>query len=242
METTLPDCDVMDAPYPIVYFYQGFGARAKDYYSYADRLSSWGYAVVQYNANTGERDDIEVGFFGDVLNHLKESSLSPYLDFDRIGTAGHSRGGRLAAMTMAQWQDVRFGILIDPVDDEYRTGSRSMDQVDYPVAIVSSSVASECVPTQLNYAIFFDKSAPGSWLQVIRDSGHSQFSLAADGFLQSQVDPCARGTRAIIDILELTYPTMVAWADYQLYGIGNRPYFDWVEEQEEKQFITWQEK
>lgn len=242
VEITVPQCDVMEPPYPIVYFYQGFGARARDYYSYADRLASWGYAVLQHNANTGDRDELELGFYPDVMEAVKSSSVGQDLDFTKVGTAGHSRGGRLAAMTLEQQDDVSFGILIDPVDDDQRSGSRSLGNLGHPVAIIGSSLTTECFPSEITYEEFFAQSASGTWLQVIQDAGHSQFSMAAEGVIQRQVDPCARGDRAIVDILELTYPTMVAWADYQLHGVETNRYFDWVRTQEEEEHITWQER
>jgi hypothetical protein len=46
-KASAPGCPA--GPYPVIYFFSGFSARAGWYSYIASRLASYGYAVVQYN-------------------------------------------------------------------------------------------------------------------------------------------------------------------------------------------------
>eukprot|EP00775_Hariotina_reticulata_P005870 gene5870-6111_t len=93
--------------------------QAADYTSYAKHLTSWGFAVVLYGLPLLHvvDDQVEVGFLPYLLHHVEQQpEVWGLLDSSRIAAAGHSRGGKLAALHLAGSPEVVTAFLIDPVD------------------------------------------------------------------------------------------------------------------------------
>ena len=81
--------------------------KASFYAAYADALARHGYAVAQYDLPVLKmvQDSAELALFPGMLGWLQqltsqEGELAGQLDVARLGVAGHSRGGKLATLTM----------------------------------------------------------------------------------------------------------------------------------------------
>eukprot|EP00878_Enallax_costatus_P011258 GHUV01011755.1.p1 GENE.GHUV01011755.1~~GHUV01011755.1.p1 ORF type:complete len:216 (+),score=32.20 GHUV01011755.1:47-694(+) len=121
---------VPPGPFPVCVLLNGFQARAGYYTPLARRLASWGIVVLQYNAPalTIIPDSAELPFLGPVVQWLKDAvaqdtqpALQGRADLDQLIIAGHSRGGKLAALHYSTGKvagiNIRSAFLIDPVDN-----------------------------------------------------------------------------------------------------------------------------
>lgn len=83
--------------------FNGFGSVAAFYSYFARRLATWGYAVVQYDNLMLTTDRQEITYLGYIKSALKgQPGLAGVLDWNSQAVAGHSRGGKLAALHLAQ--------------------------------------------------------------------------------------------------------------------------------------------
>eukprot|EP00882_Tetradesmus_deserticola_P022757 GHRQ01024706.1.p1 GENE.GHRQ01024706.1~~GHRQ01024706.1.p1 ORF type:complete len:349 (+),score=82.36 GHRQ01024706.1:130-1176(+) len=104
---------------PTVVFFSGFQLRSAYYTPYARWLASWGYVCVQYDLALFHivPDEVELGYLPYLLDYLQhQPSIKGRLNLNRIGAAGHSRGGKLAALHLADDARVVAAFLVDPVD------------------------------------------------------------------------------------------------------------------------------
>lgn len=121
---------------PVIVFFHGFGGNvlldSEAYHEYATTAASAGYAFVQYDVVGGITEGL-----GLVYDRVEAEFLEPLVDwlaeqdrqanspaFNRLDTktlylAGHSRGGKLAALHLAAESvpGIEGAFLIDPVDD-----------------------------------------------------------------------------------------------------------------------------
>jgi len=118
---------------PVILFFHGLGGKyvlhTGDYAPYADAATDAGFAFLEYDVQSGGGfmevlvDAIEVQFLSKILEWLKGVNKLPgtpaegKLDANRIAVAGHSRGGKLAALHFGSGEKSIFGaFLVDPVD------------------------------------------------------------------------------------------------------------------------------
>eukprot|EP00879_Flechtneria_rotunda_P006747 GHRR01007090.1.p1 GENE.GHRR01007090.1~~GHRR01007090.1.p1 ORF type:complete len:439 (+),score=98.21 GHRR01007090.1:128-1318(+) len=211
------------APYPVVLFFSGFQLSSTYYTPYVKRLASWGFAVVQYNIALFHivADRVEVGFMPFLLRHLeRHPDTAGVLDLTHLATAGHSRGGKLAALHLAGTPNILTAYLIDPVDSTSYTPPSQDDPsavealrgLNKTVAITGAGVSGPCNPIASNYKLFWDVVGPGSWLEVVPQGGHMQFTNISNGLVARALDLiCHSGRATHVHVIELTAPALVAW-------------------------------
>ena len=115
-------------PYPLAVFTAGFLVDAEQYASYARRLCSWGYVVLQYNkrenvAGNALDDVVSAAMIRDLIGWAQSDVLLGQLvdtagDDKNAGVylVGHSRGGKISALEAVEDPRVRAACLLDPVD------------------------------------------------------------------------------------------------------------------------------
>lgn len=243
-------------PFPVVFFYSAFQTPSASYKAYANRLASYGYAVVQYDTALGTiiTDNVELQFMQLVLDNLKaqatasSSSSSPLagrLDFSVLAVAGHSRGGKLAALQLATSPAVKAGYLIDPVDNTIFSPESAL----YPSAVKALAAAtprrvagvsgakipSLCNPPDANYEKFYAALGSGSWLQVLPQATHLSFAqtpLAATPI-------CGKGSTTPLVGVPVTVATVTAWMEQAVRG---RPlpaeFTAWVNQKAQEGVLT----
>lgn len=222
-------------PAPIVVFYSGFQASASAYTQYAQYATSHGYTVVQYDIGSlallapASISD-EVKLFKPLLAWVARQSRtrgSPAFrtaDARRVLTAGHSRGGKLAALTLGtyyvkQGGPVAGGFLIDPVDSSSfnpispgnPSGAAAVKKAGAPVAVVGAGLTGQCNPAEGNYAKFYAAGARGSWEVVVPGASHVTFVDAGPAGNALQDRFCGAGTATRVSTIQLTQAPMVAW-------------------------------
>ncbi|KAF6264250.1 Alpha/Beta hydrolase protein [Scenedesmus sp. NREL 46B-D3] len=209
------------APLPTVVFFSGFQLRSAYYTPYARWLASWGYACVQY-------DLAMFHIVPDEVEHQGPPGLS------RIGTAGHSRGGKLAALHLADDPRVAAAFLVDPVDsgghsssaargsleavaDTGRSAVQALAGKHKQAAIAGAGVSGPCNPQQRSYHAFFEVLGAGSWLEVVPAGGHMQFASVTSSVIGRALDwLCHSGHTSHEHVIELAAPALIAWMEAQL--------------------------
>lgn len=241
------------APFPVIIFVNGFQLKVTSYRAYADILTSWGYAVVQYQVPTklipigviNDRDELK--FFEPLLDALKEKNeddSQPFkglLNLNRIGIAGHSRGAKLALLHFLAGR-VETAFLIEPVDNSGQTpasdefpdaiGELDAKEDSKKVGIVGAEIIGGCQPRGENFNDFWDAAKKGSWLSVVAGAGHQTFveNAGLAGVL------CGSGPTSFREAVELVEPSIVHWFDRTFYRTDDpavdREFRRWGEEKE----------
>ncbi|KAK9902260.1 hypothetical protein WJX75_009888 [Coccomyxa subellipsoidea] len=163
--TLLPDQNVGAT----VFFYNGFGGKpiltAADYAPYAAILASAGYSTVQYDINqvlAMVPDREELTFLGQIYEWLDkgrqqpDSVLAGALDLSNVALAGHSRGGKLAALQFANGTlpNTFAAFLVDPVDNPcfastpecFPSAREALAKAGKPIGAVGSTIRFCCNP------------------------------------------------------------------------------------------------
>mmetsp|Transcript_17881 Transcript_17881/g.53831 ORF Transcript_17881/g.53831 Transcript_17881/m.53831 type:complete len:582 (-) Transcript_17881:1836-3581(-) len=216
-----------EAPYPVVVLIDGFQCRSGWYSDWALRLASWGYAVVQYDDPLLRivPDAVELQFFPVLLEWLGRHSaasagfLAGQLDLDHLATAGHSRGGKLAALHFASRpEQVKALFMIDPVDSGpsvgYPSAAAALRQQKRKYGLVGAGRINNCNPEGQNYKQFFGVAPDDSWQATVPAAGHVSFLQAGrpiDWALRKLCPGCMPQAA-----LPLAMPIMVAWLEQEL--------------------------
>eukprot|EP00210_Caulerpa_lentillifera_P008185 g7815.t3 len=228
---TIPLLGPHSKDHPVVFFLSGFKLRASYYKDYAEKLASYGYLVVQYDVPITRTitDKKEIALFPTTLiwlfENFENSEFHGQFDFSKIGIVGHSRGGKLACLIANENPVVKALYLIDPVNGDPKFAPES---IDYPSAvkaltgkgwklgITGSEVSGSCNPTGYDFNEFWNISENESWLFTVNEAGHSQF-FSAPFLVQTALDLlCTKGRTTCKEVIELTYPCMLAWLQQEL--------------------------
>lgn len=232
-------------PYPVVWFFSGFASRAGWYSYLADRVASYGYSVVQYDVQALITTDAQdLGFLGPIRKLLEGGSKEPggplagALDFSQQATAGHSRGGKLAALHLAKSPAIiKTSVLIDPVDntmfspesDSYPSAAKALAALNprKTAAVIGVGVPSACNPTEANYQTFYSQLAPGSWLEVLPGATHMDFVVPLGGLLPMP-PVCGTGNGTAAAARDDAAAFTVAWLQQAFRGESAAAYKDSV--------------
>jgi len=209
------DADPPEHGFPLIVLCHGFLLRGEFYRSYGEHLASHGFAVVLPTFPTSLLGVDHPALAMDiryVINHYLDADMdlkSPFFgafDASKIGTCGHSLGGKLALLEAVN--DVRVGAigLLDPVDgggpgnedpDRYPSvAPELMGRIDVPLLLIGAELGSvthvftPCAPASENYQQFYD-AANRPALEVTQlGAGHGQY---VDTTAAALVAACAPG-------------------------------------------------
>ncbi|GAX82073.1 hypothetical protein CEUSTIGMA_g9501.t1 [Chlamydomonas eustigma] len=267
---------------PVVLLVNGFQLSSSFYTSYVLRLCSWGYAVLQYDLPGHVLmkklipDDQEAALLPQLLRWVSSAQSShsnkpsvdvmsnnlyhlPKIDLSSIVLAGHSRGGKLAALMLAQANqmgiNVKAAALIDPVDMNFFTRI-----LGYPSAVdalrgkgakallIGAGVTGSCNPPKEGYHKFWEVLSPLSWQGVIQKAGHMQVTDASGalGWVLDQMCHVGEGM-SHENAMELVNAQLVAWLELQLRPgpdteAGIQAFQSWVESKVKEGALTFKIK
>lgn len=204
--------------YPVVVFQHGFMLRNSAYDEILQHVASHGFVVVapqMYEPGIGPllgnptaAEEAELGrqILNWLPNHLQEVTQFAART-DRIGIAGHSRGGKVAWL-MAVADPGRFlGIAgVDPVDGAggpFGNQSRVTQGTfpfSIPALIIGTELGGDCAPTGDNHVQFYAASQSPAWHFVALNEGHGDMldepeAQSAAAFCAS--DPDRSGMRQL---------------------------------------------
>lgn len=192
-----------EGTYPVVFFFHGFLCLANWYDTIASHLASHGFVVAVIQ--TVFRDDgLPIGKpkiteetvrAQDTILWLKnnlEKWIQAQPNFDAIGYAGHSRGGKVAWNLIKSYPETLPGAIvgIDPVDGSGIPAGSDVEVLAEPVShylpslIIGTELGSvpnpivslgiPCAPKEDGYAHFFSSSSSPSFQILIGSFGHME--------------------------------------------------------------------
>uniref|UniRef100_A0A383VFI1 Chlorophyllase n=1 Tax=Tetradesmus obliquus TaxID=3088 RepID=A0A383VFI1_TETOB len=173
-------------------------------------------------------DIVELNFLQQVLNGLaSQAATSSRIDTAKLAVAGHSRGGKLAALQLAGSYvspPPMAAYLVDPIDNTMFSPEGST----YPsvakalaaavplrkAGISGAGISSSCNPAGTNYPRFYDALATGSWLTVLPQSTHVAFTSSLAGLLGF----CGFGRTSSSETIAITAAAMTGWMQSNVRG------------------------
>ena len=224
----------LKAPFPLVVITPGFLIGSDQYNSYAERLASWGYAVVSYDFTQQVLDpttDIAcVKLLKELIDWCSTSGnvLSKVSDPENVMLIGHSRGGKISTLAAINDKRVKSLFLLDPVDVTVYTPD---DRINYPsatvalaasptrqqlpVCVVGAGRGGDCAPVESSFDLFYKAARGPAWKAVVEEAGHLQFldqraTTAMGAF-------CQAGTSMDEDVKDIARLMMVAWAETSMH-------------------------
>jgi predicted dienelactone hydrolase len=194
---------------PLVVFHHGFAAPRSLYHRTACHMAGWGLATVMPQWD-------ESFVFSQDHSELREDSVAllpalemletlDQVDVDKLGVAGHSRGGKQALFHALDEDRVRAVFAIDPVDSgspfgdpdpvDFPLVSESLAALEIPTGLLGAGrggetfdggvISAPCAPVEGNYEVLFEASTAPTTLWTLPEAGHSDFA-----------DPCAEDPEA----------------------------------------------
>lgn len=235
--------DSSRAPYPLVIFSHGFLLRGEHYRSYGEYLASHGFTVALPTYPTSLLNPSHVYLKDDLLfvleyylqlraGHPLEGAIDPA----RMGTSGHSLGGKVSLFAAALDSRIKASATLDPVDGGPPSGGdparfpsvtpEMMDEIAIPLLFIGSDLGGECAPEEENYERFFEAANPPAIEVTQLGVGHMQYLDNPDcGFACSV---CLEGDTPSDEVRKaaLTYIT----AFYMSYLQGKPTALEWLDE------------
>ena len=176
--------------YPIVVFQHGFMAQNDSYGEVLHQLASHGFVIVapqMYEpgpaALLGNPTAAEEASAAAQLLDWLPGGLPTVLDYtpalDRVGLAGHSRGGKVAwAVLVADASRAMAIAGIDPVDGTggpFDTQPRVVQgpfDFSLPALVLGTGLGGRCAPAGDNHEQFYQASVTPAWHIVVPGQGH----------------------------------------------------------------------
>lgn len=193
--------------YPVVVFQHGFMSRNSYYSQILEQLASHGFVVVapqMYepglpvlfgNPSAAEEADQAAQILAWLPGHLDEIT-GVRACTERLGLAGHSRGGKVVWQMMVGHASLARAIAgIDPVDG---TGGPlgGQDRVvqgpfsfSVPALVLGTGLGGQCAPEGDNHVQFYAASQSPAWHVVATQAGHADMLDADAVEFASQLCP-----------------------------------------------------
>lgn len=238
-----------DGPFPFVVLSHGFQLQGSQFHSYARRLATHGIAVIVPNygdSALAPRTHVELA--NDVVSTIdwalaQSASAGAFegsFDAERIGVAGHSRGGKqsIFAATLDDRIDAVFGL--DPVDSGPPVGNNAVDfpsvtpelmgNLTVPSGYVGTGRGSggiiPCAPSGDNYSQYFANSPSPSYSWLISDGGHNDFTDSCEGLLLAAI--CRACTAGEDPDFSRTFGRATMLAFFEVHLRGDDRYEPWL--------------
>ena len=234
------DVDAPEEGFPLIVFCHGFLLRGELYRSYGEHLASHGFAVVLPTlpmSLLGMDHRVLAADVRTIIDQLlatsadPESHLTGLIDASRIGTCGHSLGGKIAVLEAVD--DVRICAigLLDPVDgggpgieDPVRYPSvapEMMPDIDRPLLFIGAelggltNVFTPCAPVAENYQRFYEAANPPAIEVTQLGAGHGQY---VDPGVEALMASCAPGTADAVWVRSSAVAYLTAFFQWWLEG------------------------
>lgn len=219
-------------PYPTATFAHGFNIGPTQYTSYVKRLATHGYVAV----NVDHR-----GYLGEPVDHFADAKqilaaidwvaahplLKDVADTTRVGTAGHSLGGKISVLAAMIDPRVRTSLTFDPVDGTVMgcPGPQECPDVSgklpiaLPLGFLGQLTDGTCAPPAENYTTFYAAADPPALAVTIVGANHVAFldDLAKCGISCAF---CKAGTADPEVVGDLARAYLVAFFGRHLRGVA----------------------
>jgi len=172
-------------PAPAIVFLPGRMATDDQYASYAWALASRGFVVAVRSWYSLFRSDLELAHDAKVIADwlVQVQGVNP----KKIGIAGHSMGGKNAALAGAKYGGFASVVAIDPDDNgNVSVVHGLLAGLKPPLLLIGAEVgwraSSLCAPLATNYLRFFERAPVGTVELTLRDADHVQMLDEPDRF------------------------------------------------------------
>lgn len=222
-------------PYPVVLFGHGFQLAVSRYLSYGQHLASHGYVVVMPDFPAGFTGFTHVEGADDMLGALDwalaHATLGPLSDDTKIGTTGHSLGGKLAFLTAKRDTRIVAAIGLDPVDTQpFGCNATNCPDVssampNIPMAVLgetldgTGSFGQACAPTADNYVTFYNGAASPALEVTVLGADHMSFLDNEQNC--TPCFACKDGTADSADVTALSRAFVTAFFQRRLRGLAD---------------------
>ena len=222
---------------PGVIMLSGFLLTSERYRSLAARIAPHGFVVVQAVPPSSLRDANHVAMKEDVIAVLDWAVETGVLASDAaVGVAGHSLGGKVAAMVAEEDSRVRALLAIDPVNGGNPFSGYSeqlpdivpelVSRISVPSGLMGETVNASggsfgmaCAPRDQNFQTFFEAMAAAPWLVEWDFEGADHMDFLSDpegcGFACTQ---CSAGSADPEQVVAATMTLSVAFFRQHLRG------------------------
>lgn len=197
-----------EAPYPIVLVGHGFNLPPSQYYGYVRRLASFGYVAMTVDFNAGFTGVDHVKNATELLHGItwagEHAVISAVADTTRVGTTGHSLGGKVALLAATMDDRVKASITLDPVDGGMNCSASQCPDVSallpigIPTAFIGETVDASgsfqaCAPAADNFQTFYANAGAPSLSVEVLGANHMSFldDVASCGFTCSFCNPAS---------------------------------------------------
>lgn len=194
----------VSSPAPLVIFKHGFQLATSNYAIMLERLASHGFVVVGVDSGGGlfggpnnvqERD----GAIAAIDWATTSAPFAASVDDERIGVAGHSRGGKVSVMIAAGEPRIDAVLLLDPVNGcgmgpsdpatcPDITGALYAGALRMPVGVMGETnnatggiAGMSCAPAAQNYQTIFAAITMSSWAVEWTFTGADHMDFTDDG-------------------------------------------------------------
>lgn len=193
---------MVSSPVPLVLFKHGFQLATSNYAITAERLASHGFVVVGVDSGGGpfggptnaEESD---GAIAAIDWATTSAPFAASVDDERIGVAGHSRGGKVSVMIAAGDPRIDAVLLLDPVNGcgpgqsfsagcPDVTGAAFAGALRMPVGVMGETNNATggfmpCAPADQNYQTIFAALGMASWAVEWTFTGADHMDFTDDG-------------------------------------------------------------
>ena len=244
--------DLAAGPFPLVILSHGFQLNGGGYNVLGDRLASHGFVVVSPSYGDTLFSALSHTALAQIVvatidwaaaqNTTAGSPLFGHLDLDKIGVAGHSRGGKQSIYAAMLDPRIKAVFGIDPVDSGPPIGGNDpvaypsltperMGELTVPFAAIGAGHGGEttfggfgpaCAPTADNYQAYFDASGAPAFEYLVVDAGHLDF-VDDCGFLCTT---CGQGSDATVG---RNFAAQTAVAFFKVFLAADESYRPWVD-------------
>ena len=222
-------------PFPVVAISPGFGQPGTAYTPYADRLASFGIAVLLRDdpgfstASTTAAEQLtdEIKTWLPAENAKAAGPLFGKVDLTKVGLMGHSRGGQasLLAATGELHGKIASFFGLDPVDTSAggATSRGALPTIGIPTAFMGETLdgtsifgfGMACAPTADNYAVLYGVAPTPSLLLTVNNAAHFDFELRSKAV---GAGICATGTADATQVLDLAVALSTGFFARELLG------------------------
>jgi dienelactone hydrolase len=225
-------------PFPAVIIAHGFVLPASEYYSYAQRLATFGYvaATVDYPTSILGKPahakwalELSAGLDRLVARSAQTGDALAGKVGSSAGLIGHSLGGKLSILAAAK--DARFDAvyLLDPVDGSANCNAtdcpNAKDALPLPIPIAflgetldaTGSLGQACAPSAQNYATLYAAAGAPALEVTVNGAGHMSFldDLSKCG---AACALCKTASADHTKVLDLAHGLEVAFFERRLRG------------------------
>ena len=189
IQATYP-ADTSAGPFPVVLMAHGFQLPPAQYESYCQRLASHGFVALNVDFNAALFDTNHLENMRELLGGIEWASAAPEMagvaDLQRVGTTGHSLGGKLAVHAAAVDPRVLASLTLDPVDSSMNCAPADCPDVtnllpvDKPIGVIGETLDATgslqaCAPAADNFETFYDAATTPALKVDVLGANHMSF-------------------------------------------------------------------